>query len=146
MHICFLHSFSGSLPCSPPHVQLFALCTKLIFFYCYVDLLCAFTNVLKLNACRINAYSATKGIFSGYLASVRFRCQFFALCFDLRAVFCLIHVLSASTDGIQIFLCRNDSNRVTSIIFQVLLRISLCKLIIMQLLHRTRRLPSSPLA
>ena len=110
MQSCFLNSFSGSLPCSPPHIQLFAPCTKSIICFCYIVLLCALTSLLKLNACRIKAYSETEDIFSGCLASVRFP---FALCFDL---FCLIHVSSASTNVIQFFSCRVDSNRVTSVI------------------------------
>ena len=76
-HICFLHSFFwfvAFLKFLPLHVQVFAQCTKLIFFFCFIVLLCAWTNALKLNARRINAYSETEGIFSGCLASVRFRC------------------------------------------------------------------------
>jgi hypothetical protein len=34
-------------------------------FWCYIVLFCALTNVLKLNACRIVAYSEAEGIFSG---------------------------------------------------------------------------------
>ena len=175
MQSCFLNSFSGSLPCSPPHIQLFALCTKSVICFCYIVLLCALTNLLKLNACRIEAYSETEDIFSGCLASV-------ALCFDLRAVFCLIHVSSSSTNGIEVLFVQDwfkpcDIRHIIRKL-QVLLRISFhaFRFLIcahtrachrqtnrdwesgthinfigghqwhMQLLHRARRFPSSPLA
>jgi hypothetical protein len=40
------------------------ICSIWTFFFCCIVLLCALTNVLKLNACRIKAYFETEDIFA----------------------------------------------------------------------------------
>ena len=61
---------------------------------CCIDILCALIDVLKLIACRVDAYLERPGraYFQVVWRLSDFNVQFSSVCIDLRADFCPMHV------------------------------------------------------
>ena len=68
---------------------------------CCIDILCALIDVLKLIACRVDAYLERESIFSGCLAPVRFQSNsmfsflLYALILEQTLVRCMSDVLQS---------------------------------------------------
>ena len=71
------HSFSRFIACFIASNSI--ICSMHVFdlLVCCILILCALTNVLKLIACRFDAYSERESIFSGCLAPVQFQYSVF---------------------------------------------------------------------